>query len=144
MVKIIDSPAERAEFVIKAVFQWQELRLITQMPFAADRGRIAAGGQSSNKNVLFSRQSKLTLACQTNCVVIPANSGQADRAFQAAYPLLVTASHQGRPRRRALRPVSVVTRQPQSLPGECVNIGRPDIRAAVAGQIPVAHVISED
>src|SRR5262249_31587911 len=61
VVEIIDIAAERAEGVIKAVLQRQKLRLISQMPFAANRRSIASLIQSAGEHAALHRQSQFML-----------------------------------------------------------------------------------
>src|SRR4051794_3898653 len=114
------------------------------MPLAANGGRIASVLKRSGKHTLFWGQTKLVLSSQANRIVVAANISQADRTFKPADALLIAASHQARSRRRAFGTVGVKAGQTHAFPGQGIDISCADVRAAVAPEVAITHIVGHN
>ena len=143
MCVVIHITADVAAKFIEAIIHRMEVEIVSEMPFANERGVIARLTQHLRQGQLILRDAPgpalfdifftLRLIHWRNLIIRNPRT-----------TLLVTAGHQRSARRRTHRTVAVKVGEPYAAGREAVYLGRPDLTAAVATKRAVAQIIGED
>ena len=128
---VVDEPALEAEEVIEPMAIGTELRLVAQVPLADEPGAVAVVLQQLRQCAACGAQPLVGRpTCGTKRILDPVS-------------LLIAAADEHGARRRTIRR-GVEVGQPRAGLGEAVDARRLDVRGAVAADVAVAHVVSDD
>jgi len=119
----------QSEVIVEAVARRQELRMMAQVPFAVNRGRVTAPLQHLGEREFVRVNSNLRCRPQRakNSDAIRIASGQQRRARGGTYRLRDTE-----------------TREPHSFGGHAIEIRRLNSLRAIDTDVGIAHVVSVD
>ena len=140
---VIHVAADIAAELIEAVVHRVKTEVVSEMPFANERGAVAGllehCGQREFRGRKAPRPSLLEVL-----FALRTEDGRKVRIRDFDAPLLVSPREQRGPRRAAKRTVAVKVRQPHAAGRETVDVGSLDFGVAVAPERAVAQVIGEN
>mmetsp|Transcript_67487 Transcript_67487/g.186944 ORF Transcript_67487/g.186944 Transcript_67487/m.186944 type:complete len:527 (-) Transcript_67487:101-1681(-) len=130
--EIVHRAAGVAKELVVAALQRTELGQGAEVPFAEQRGAVAAGLQQRGQGGVLGWQAELV-------------AGAGNRLLQpAAQPVLVAAGDQAKARGRAHGRVGIALREADALGGQLVEVGRGVVALAVDAEVGPAQVVGQD
>ena len=124
----IDEAAQEAEKVVESVCVRTELRFVAQVPLPDESRAVAVVLQQPGQRM--TRRGKSLFECGPHA---------AERALEP-YALLVSSGDEGGTSWRA-QGSRIEVRQPHAILRKAIDVGRPDVRGAIAADVAVADIV---
>ncbi|MEJ7636893.1 MAG: hypothetical protein WKF75_02605, partial [Singulisphaera sp.] len=114
------------------------------MPLAGEGRGVAGVLEPPGQGDLPDGQPEVVRAAEAGGVVVATDVPQADGALQPADSVRIAAGQQRRAGRRAFRPVGIEVRESDAPGRQPVQVGRPDVPAAVTAEVAIAQVVGQN